>query len=189
MPRIKYIGYPSPHLGKHLLWILSNLKDFGVGRVVTRSMFERYPEPSYFVIKKVVPYMDDANKYGRVWADCIFRGRRLRGDGHVPSPHLPDYRLVPKSEEHRYLDHPVDESKPMVLPRYRRFPPLLRKMVIRDMKAKGLDTSAEPMLPAVYANPTSESYRIAEEGEEPDVSFTEEKRFIVEKFRAGVRDI
>ncbi|EEC13062.1 hypothetical protein IscW_ISCW008791 [Ixodes scapularis] len=110
-------------------------------------------------------------------------------DGHVPSPHLPDYRLVPKSEEHRYLDHPVDESKPVVLPRYRRFAPLLRKMVIRDMKAKGLDTSVEPMLPAVYANPTSERYRIAEEGEEPDVSFTEEKGFIVEKFRAGVQDI
>ncbi|CAN8001277.1 unnamed protein product, partial [Ixodes hexagonus] len=110
-------------------------------------------------------------------------------DGHIPSTYVPDFRLVPKSEEHRYLDYPVDESKPKVLPRCRRFAPLLRKMVIRDMEAKGMDTSTEPMMPAIYSNPKSGKYRIAEEGEEPDVSFMKEKRLIFDKFRAGVQEI
>ncbi|XP_050031800.1 small ribosomal subunit protein mS34 [Dermacentor andersoni] len=187
MPRIKYIGYPSPYVGKHLLWLLGNLKDFGVGRVITRTGFERYPEPSYYVIKKVVPYMDDANQYGDVWAETVYRGRRI-GVVQLESPQVPDYKLVPKSEEGRLLSLPVADPVPKVLPRYLKMPPLMRIVVERDLKAKGID-DAEPKLQAVYTNSYLMTYRIAEEGEAPDVEHTDMRDYIAEKFRQGIKEI
>ncbi|KAL1469475.1 hypothetical protein MTO96_025082 [Rhipicephalus appendiculatus] len=188
MPRIKYIGYPSPYVGKHLLWLLGNLKNFGVGRVVTRTSFERYPEPSYYVIAKVRPHMDDANQYGDVWAETVFRGRRL-GVIQLESPQVPDYKLVPKSEEARLLSLPVVDPVPKVLPRYLKMPPLMRIIVERDLKAKGIAIDDEPKMRAVYSSSIAGSYRIAEEGEMPDVEHTDMKNYITEKFRQGVKEI
>ncbi|XP_065308429.1 small ribosomal subunit protein mS34 [Dermacentor albipictus] len=187
MPRIKYIGYPSPYVGKHLLWLLGNLKNFGVGRVVTRTGFERYPEPSYYVITKVVPYMDDANQYGDVWAETVYRGRRI-GVVQLESPQVPDYKLVPKSEEGRLLSLPVADPVPKVLPRYLKMPPLMRIVAERDLKAKGIG-DAEPKLQAVYTSSYLMTYRIAEEGEAPDVEHTDMRDYIAEKFRQGIKEI
>lgn len=55
---VKYVGKPSPWHGKALFEILVNLRDFGIGRMVVRSNFERYKEPTYYIIKKVEPQMD-----------------------------------------------------------------------------------------------------------------------------------
>lgn len=49
----KYIGKTTDFKGKTLWEIVGNLKNFGVGRIVTRTRFERYPEPSYMKILKV----------------------------------------------------------------------------------------------------------------------------------------
>uniref|UniRef100_G3MSQ6 Uncharacterized protein n=1 Tax=Amblyomma maculatum TaxID=34609 RepID=G3MSQ6_AMBMU len=186
MPRIKYVGYPSTYVGKHLMWILGNLKDFGVGRIVTRTGFERYSEHSYYVIKKVIPYMDDANQYGEVWADTVFRGRRI-GVIQLESPQVPDYKLVPKSEEGRLLSLPVKDAVPKVLPRYLEMPPLFRMIAERDLKAKGIDS--EPKLRAVYSNPYTKVYRIAEEGETPDTELRDMKEYFTDKFRQGIKEI
>lgn len=187
MPRIKYIGFPSKYVGKHLLWLLGNLKDFGVGRVVTRTTFERYPEPTYFVITKVLPYMDDANQYGEVWAETVFRGRRL-GVMQMESPHVPDYKLVPKSEEDRLLALPVSEPVQKILPRYIKMPPLLRMIVERNMKAEGA-SDGEPKLRAVYSQSCTQTYRVAEEGETPDVEFCHIRDYITDKFREGIKQV
>lgn len=53
MSVIKYIGRQTYYRGKTLWEIVGNLKDYGVGRIVVRSIFERYPEISYMKIKKV----------------------------------------------------------------------------------------------------------------------------------------
>lgn len=53
MTTIKYIGRTTDFKGKTLWEIVGNLKNFGVGRIVVRSMFERYPEPCYMKIIKV----------------------------------------------------------------------------------------------------------------------------------------
>lgn len=50
---IKYIGRTHDFSGKTLWEIIGNLKNFGVGRLVKRNMFERYSEPSYSRIIKV----------------------------------------------------------------------------------------------------------------------------------------
>lgn len=50
---IKYIGRKTDFKGKTLWEIIGNLKNFGVGRIIARSMFERYEEPCYMKIVKV----------------------------------------------------------------------------------------------------------------------------------------
>lgn len=50
---IKYIGKTTDFRGKPLWEILGNLKNLGVGRVVVRSMLERYNEPCYYRIREV----------------------------------------------------------------------------------------------------------------------------------------
>lgn len=49
----KYIGRTTNFKGKTLWEIVGNLKNYGVGRIVVRSLFEKYPEPTYFKILKV----------------------------------------------------------------------------------------------------------------------------------------
>lgn len=50
---VKYIGRTTDFKGKTLWEIVGDLKDFGVGRLVVRNMFQRYPEPCYMRILKV----------------------------------------------------------------------------------------------------------------------------------------
>jgi len=51
----KFIGRATNGYGKTLWEIVGNLKDFGVGRVFARNLFERYPEKSWFRILEVQP--------------------------------------------------------------------------------------------------------------------------------------
>lgn len=50
---IKYVGRTTDFKGKTLWEIVGDLKDFGVGRMVVRNMFQRYKEPCYMRILKV----------------------------------------------------------------------------------------------------------------------------------------
>lgn len=53
MSTIKLIGRTTDFRGKTLWEIVGNLRNHGVGRVVQRNMFLRYPEPSFMKIMKV----------------------------------------------------------------------------------------------------------------------------------------
>lgn len=50
---VKYIGRTTDFRGKTLWEIVGNLKDYGVGRIIIRNMFQRYEEPCYMKILKV----------------------------------------------------------------------------------------------------------------------------------------
>ena len=57
---IKYIGRTTYYSGKRLYDILCRFKNYGVGRMVYRNVFnERYPEKSFYVITNVTPNMTD----------------------------------------------------------------------------------------------------------------------------------
>ncbi len=60
MPYV-YIGRRNFYLGKTLWEIVGNLKNFGVGRILVRSKFERYPEVSFVRILRAEPLMDEVN--------------------------------------------------------------------------------------------------------------------------------
>lgn len=50
---IKYIGRTTDFRGNTLWELVGNLPDWGVGRMLIRNMFQRYPEPCYMRILKV----------------------------------------------------------------------------------------------------------------------------------------
>lgn len=50
---IKYIGRTTDFRGKTIWEIVGNLKDYGIGRIIIRNMFQRYKEPCYMRILKV----------------------------------------------------------------------------------------------------------------------------------------
>lgn len=50
---IKFVGRTTNQYGKTLWEIVGNLKDYGVGRIVIRQMFQHYSEPCYMRILKV----------------------------------------------------------------------------------------------------------------------------------------
>lgn len=82
-----------------------------------------------------------------------------------------DYRLIPKDEEEKYLSSKVEQSI-TVLPKTMDFPPVLRELLIREAKARGETDIKEPRLDIVYNKmSTKKKYRIAQDGEKPDVTF------------------
>ena len=65
--RIQYVGRTTYCEGKRLYDMLCRLKNFGVGRIVVRNHYlERYPEPTYYVIGKVMPDMSDPTQVIRL---------------------------------------------------------------------------------------------------------------------------
>lgn len=56
MVRYKYIGRTNWQCGKTLWEIIGNLKDYGVGRLVTRGTWQHYEQPSFLKIIKAEPY-------------------------------------------------------------------------------------------------------------------------------------
>ncbi|KAG5890877.1 hypothetical protein JTB14_002820 [Gonioctena quinquepunctata] len=172
----KYIGRTTDFKGKTLWEILGNLKNFGVGRIVARSMLERYPEPSYIKILKVEPLpnpekpsIDDVRKV-RVWVEKTFRGiTEPKPMCTESASYKTDYKLILKDDEAEYCKEAAGKSV-KVLPRYFDFPPLLKELLMREAEAKGQKYAEEPKLEILYNRQSRiKSYRIANEGEEPDI--------------------
>lgn len=78
-----------------------------------------------------------------------------------------DYRLIPKDEEQRYFQYKPSVINETVFPRTMVFPPLMREVLIREMKIKG-DTVVEPVMDIAY---NDKKRRIAKEGERPTIEF------------------
>ena len=76
MPIYKYFGQPAKFHGKPLFHILSNLKNFGVGRIITRSSYETEDKqtdaPSFYRILWVQPLMDKESLFGSVVAEKVW---------------------------------------------------------------------------------------------------------------------
>ncbi|CAG9864343.1 unnamed protein product [Phyllotreta striolata] len=174
----KYIGRKTDFLGKTLWEIVGNLKNFGVGRIIVRSRFERYPEKCYMKILKVEtlpnpekPTYDDV-RLVKVWMENTFRGVTYTEPLEIQNTSgKSDYRLIPKDEEEQYCKTTAKEYT-KILPKTMEFPPLLKELLIRNQESKGR-TSEEPKLEIFY-NQTSlkKTYRVAKDGEKPTVELS-----------------
>jgi len=172
---IKLIGRTTDFKGKPLWEILGNLKNFGVGRLVIRNRFQRYPEPCYMKILKVaampLPEKAYTDRKVMVLVERVFRGQKNPKPIQLDTAtYKADYILIPKDQEHLYLNNTnVPEIK--VLPRTTDFPPLFAQMIMRQMKAKGIAEPEEPKLNIQYnfTGGNLKNYRLAEEGETPTV--------------------
>lgn len=134
MSKTIYIGKPSKHIGKTAFQILANLKNFGVGRMLTRHEFDAFPEPSYHIVKKVEARMDPELKFGTIWCETVVRGKRLPGVRPLKITYRPDFRLIPKDEEQEFVkDYKIENlgDKVNILPKYYSVPPLMREFLLR----------------------------------------------------------
>jgi small subunit ribosomal protein S34 len=173
----KYIGRRTDFRGKTLWEIVGNLKNFGIGRIVVRSRFERYQEPSYLKIVKVEPLpcpevqnMDNQRKV-RVLVEKTFRGKTFPNPITIESAsYKTDYRLLATDEEKAYCKMVELKSELPIYPKTMDFPPLLKELLIKEKKAKG-EVLEELKLDVVYQKKNNGTYRIANEGEEPTISF------------------
>ena len=173
MPVVR-IGEPTIYKGKALFKILANLRDFGRGRIVYRtSDYHHYPETIHFMrILHAQPLMDENTLEGNVVVERVFKSLRQREPAVISSiVHKPDFRLVPKDEEARFCqwdkvrdyDAAVDAEK---RPKYMEMPPLMRKVMERNAKAKGQVLSEDDL--RLAAHKTYHGDHILEERTEPN---------------------
>jgi len=174
MPIYKYFGTPAKYHGKPLFHILSNLKNFGVGRVVTRSSFEEEPEhknkPSFYRILWVQPLMDTKSETGRVVAERVRHGVRytepVQLQDIAPSP---DFKLISKDQEADYCKwDKIREFTPEVdyvtEPKYYTMPPLLKLLMERNLKERNEVASEDSFMLPHYKTYIKKNYELTDPG-------------------------
>ncbi|XP_073968718.1 mitochondrial ribosomal protein S34 [Rhodnius prolixus] len=164
---IKYIGRTTDFSGKTLWELIGNLKNFGVGRLVKRNMFERYKEPCFIRILKVETLENEEGKDRKVraYVEKVFRGRRYPQVVEMEgTTYKADYRLVPKSEENSLWER-VASTKltERILPDSVPFPPLLSHILEQERSSPG----EALRLKLIVKQGPDNFYRICKEGEIP----------------------
>jgi len=144
MPIYQYFGHPARFHGKPLFHILSNLKNFGRGRIITRAGFKEDENPSFYRVLFAQPLMDQKNEEGRVIVEKVRNGVKYTEpvDLSKIAP-LPDFLLIPKDEENTFCkwselrDYSVDKDY-VSEPKYYAMPPLLKLYMEREMNKEEL---------------------------------------------------
>jgi len=152
MPIYQYFGHPARFHGKPLFHILSNLKNFGRGRIITRAGFKEDENPSFYRVLFAQPLMDQKNEEGRVIVEKVRNGVKYTEpvDLSKIAP-LPDFLLIPKDEENTFCkwselrDYSVDKDY-VSEPKYYTMPPLLKLYMEREMNKRGANFTEESFL-------------------------------------------
>lgn len=150
---IKYVGRTTNFKGKSLWEIVGNLRNFGVGRYVIRSAFQRYPEPCYMRILKVEALPDEENRKVRVYVERVFRGLRYEKPIELESTsYKTDYQLMPID----WTPPALPEVKIREVKGTIELPPLLMEYIKRDW-----ETNEVPPVPVKLQNGVNNRYKIA----------------------------
>ncbi|XP_034484173.1 28S ribosomal protein S34, mitochondrial [Drosophila innubila] len=160
---IKYIGRTTDFRGNTLWELVGSLPDWGVGRMLIRNMFQRYPEPCYMRILKVQAVDEKPNEERkvRVLVEKTWRGVKQPKPVEIYSTsYKADYELVPTEEEHKYLQN-AKQVQPVILPTKIEFPPLLREYIKDETGA------ANPLMNVHFKKTHNKQARLAQPGEKP----------------------
>jgi len=151
MPIYKYFGHPAKYHGKPLFHILSNLKNFGQGRIITRAGFKD-EKPSFYRVLFAQPLMDQKSEEGRCIVEKVKNGVKYTEPVDLSKiASLPDFILLPKDQEEQFCkwselrDYSEDKDY-VVEPKYYKMPPLLRMYMEREMKKRGAETTENSYL-------------------------------------------
>lgn len=107
-----------------------------------------------------------------VLVERVFRGLKSPKPIQLDSAtYKADYMLIPKDQEHLYVNSNAKVPEKRILPKETDFPPLLSQLIMQQMKAKGVATPQVPKLPLRYnfEAASEKHYRLAEENETPTV--------------------
>lgn len=109
----------------------------------------------------------------RVWVEKTFRGKTFPNPVVIESAsYKADYRLIPRDEEEHYCKVDVKEDT-KIFPKYFEFPPVMKELILRDIRKEGGEVTEEPKLEIVYNKGSKKrKYRIAQDGEKPTVEVT-----------------
>lgn len=168
MPIYKYFGAPARYHGKSLFHIISNLKEFGRGRILTRASFSQDEKPSFYRILFAQPLMDQKNEEGRAIVEKVRNGVRYTEPVDLSQiASLPDFILVPKHQEQEFckwesLRDYSPEMDYVVEPKYYTMPPLLRLVMEREMRNRGEQPTEEKFLLPHYKTFTSKNMDVLE---------------------------
>lgn len=165
--RLPVLAWEDVRNENRLFTLLTGLRSFGIGRVVTRkSWLEQYDEPCYWTITKVkVDYTAENMDHGKAWGYLTFRGKPENEVKEIPKVMYHDWRIVPRHEEENFKSFtPVPEPEPV---RYVPYPPLMRAMILAQMQKEGKPLT-EPMIdlqrPSFFPKDYFEKKREAREG-------------------------
>ncbi|XP_042232403.1 uncharacterized protein LOC121873151 [Homarus americanus] len=159
------VGRTTNFKGKRLWEIVGCLKNFGVGRMVVRSTFERYPEPCFYRIVNAEPEMDtgrphmgEDNMKGKILVEKVFRGKNCGVVNMSKVAYKTDFRLIHKIEEAKYLQSYENFTPPeqKIFPQTMEMPPLLKIVAEREGHASNV----------LRLTMCRNSGRIAKDGEE-----------------------
>jgi len=151
MPIIQYFGRPAKYHGKPLFHILSNLKNFGRGRIITRANFKD-EKPSFYRILFAQPLMDEKSEEGRAIVEKVRNGVKYTEPVDLSKiAAIPDFILVSKHEENQFCKWDTlrpysPEVDVVVEPKYYTPPPLLRMLMEREIKARGEELNEDKFL-------------------------------------------
>lgn len=107
-------------------------------------------------------------------AEQTFRGRTFSEPVDLMNvSYKTDYKLIPKEEETDYCKHAGLTKQERIVPRTKSFPPLMRELIIREIQEKSKEIVQEPQMEVVYNINQYTTFRIAKEGETPNVELTE----------------
>ncbi|XP_019646701.1 PREDICTED: 28S ribosomal protein S34, mitochondrial-like [Branchiostoma belcheri] len=135
---------------KRLFEVLRDEADWGVGKLVTRVLWQtRYPEPCYWRLTKVVPdELAEERDFGEAWGVRTWRGICENAERQISDANKTHgWWIVPPEKEGEFCTIPedstyADEKKaPYEVP----VPPLLRAMILAERERKGQDLT-EPMM-------------------------------------------
>ncbi|XP_020816656.1 uncharacterized protein LOC110190485 [Drosophila serrata] len=164
---IKFIGRTTDFRGNTLWELVSDLPNWGVGRMLIRNMFQRYPEPCYMRILKVQAVDEQPGEVRkvRVTVEKTWRGVKQAKPVEIYSTsYKADYELVPEDQEAKYLNN-TKKLEPVVLPTKIDLPPLLREYVTEETGERN------PQMKVHFKLTHNKLARLAQEGEKPSVSF------------------
>lgn len=114
----------------------------------------------------------------RVFVERTFRGIKEPKPVNIESTsYKTDYKLIPKHEEHKYLNAET-KHEPTLMPQFMEFPPLMREFLLREnpkLKAEEL------RLEMAY----TKKVQIAKDGEKPSIEFekTISTKFVPELYK------
>ncbi|PIO69205.1 hypothetical protein TELCIR_08980 [Teladorsagia circumcincta] len=137
---IRYIGnYDVNGQGKFLWEILCQLRQLGVGRIVTKNEWARkWPtQPSYIKIVRAQPAMDRWLFGGKVWGEWTYRGRNLGVYEFADDLNRSDWRLIHKHEEQKYIECKEPMSD-IILPKSFPVPPLQNLLARKACEKAGI---------------------------------------------------
>lgn len=152
MPIYQYFGHPAKYHGKPLFHILSNLKNFGQGRIITRAGFKGDEKPSFYRVLFAQPLMDQKNEEGRVIVEKVRNGVKYTEpvDLSKIAP-IQDFILIPKDLEDSFCkwseirDYSTEKDV-VTEPKYYTMPPLLKLYMEREMMKRGAENTEESFL-------------------------------------------